>query len=216
MTLRTACLVVSLAAVTALAEDKALPNQAGNGKVSLQGTVITERKALFDLLGVDLGDGYVVVKIRVLPETPEGLRVSIDDFTLVSRKDGEKSGALSPSQIFGGTSLVVGRAQSGGDSVGTQETRVGGIGIGGIGRPGGAGVGNGGSTEAGVADAQVVKSRSGEDPRMAPLEAKMLADRETKQPVEGLLYFAMERKVKPKDMGLIYSGVGGRLVMDFK
>ena len=138
--------------------------------------------------------------------------------TLISRKDGEKSGALAPSQMFGGTSLVVGRTQSGGDSLGTRSAPP--IGVGGpngIGTPvGGGGVGNGGSTESGLAEARVVKSRSGEDPRLAPLEAKVLADRETRQPVEGLLYFALERRVKPKDVGLIYAGPGGRLVMDFR
>ena len=213
MTIR-ACLLAGLAAGAALAADKALPNQAGNNKVSLQGTAVTERKEITQLLGLDLGDGYVVVKIRVLPETPDGLRVSIDDFTLVSRKDGEKSGALTPSQMFGGTALVVGKAQSnGGGTLGTQS----GPSIGGLGMPGGGGgVGNGGSTESGVAEARVVKSRGPEDARMAPLEAKVLMEQETKQPVEGLLYFALERKVKPKDVGLIYAGPGGRLVVDFK
>ena len=66
MTIR-ACLLAGLAAMAALAEDKALPNQAGNSKVSLQGTAVTDRKEITQLLGVDLGDGYVVVKIRVLP-----------------------------------------------------------------------------------------------------------------------------------------------------
>lgn len=217
MTLPAACLVAGLAAMTALAEDKSLPNQAGNSKVSLQGTVVTDRKEVAQLLGMDLGDGYVVVKIRVLPQTLEALRVGIDDFTLVSRKDGEKSGALSPSQIFGGTSLVVGPARQGSQGLGTRSPAPVGVGgIGGLGQPGGGGIGNTGSTDSGLAEARVVKSKAGDDPRMAPLEAKMLADRETKQPVEGLLYFTLERKVKPKDVGLIYAGPGGRLAMDFK
>lgn len=213
MTLR-AGLLIGLAAVAAMAQQKALPNQAGNSKVSLQGTAYTDRKEITQLLGLDLGDGYVVVKIRVLPETPDALRVSIDDFTLVSRKDGEKSGALSPSAMFGGTALVVGRAKQSGGTLGTQTAPVGTIG--GPQVPGGGGIGSGGSTEGGLAEARIVKSRGGDDPRMAPLEAKMLVDQETKEPVEGLLYFALERKVKPKDLGLIYSGAGGRLVVDFK
>jgi len=209
MTLRAATLVTVLAAVTALAEDKSLPNQAGNAKVSLVGTAVTDRGDVTNLLGVDLGGGYVVVKIRILPETPEGLRVGIDDFTLVSRKDGEKSGALAPSQMFGGTALVVGKAESNGGGLGTRSSSP----LGGL---GGGGIGNGGSTESGIAEARIVKSKNGEDPRIALLEAKVLMDQDIKQPVEGLLYFALERKVKPKDLGLIYSGPGGRLVVDFK
>jgi hypothetical protein len=44
----------------------------------------------------------------------------------------------------------------------------------------------------------------------------MLRDSETKDPVEGLLYFLLEGKNKPKDLGLIYKGAAGRLAMDFK
>jgi hypothetical protein len=210
-----ACLLAGLAGLGAAAADKALPNQAGNATVSLQGMAVTDRKAIAQLLGVDLGDGWVVVKIRVLPETPEGLRVSIDDFTLVSRKDGEKSGALAPSQIAGGTALVVGPAQRTGGGIGAAPAPN--IGVGGIGMPpSGGGIGAGGSTDGPFADVRVVNSGKSEDPRLGPLEARMLREQETKQPVEGLLYFALERKVKPKDVGLIYFGPGGRLVMDFK
>jgi len=46
--------------------------------------------------------------------------------------------------------------------------------------------------------------------------AKALPERETKAPVEGLLYFVMEGKVKPKDLGLVYKSPLGRLEMDFK
>ena len=48
------------------------------------------------------------------------------------------------------------------------------------------------------------------------LKAKGLADSETNKPVEGLLYFAIEGKNKPKDLSLLYKGAAGRLVIDFK
>ena len=44
----------------------------------------------------------------------------------------------------------------------------------------------------------------------------MLPDKETKEPVEGLLYFLLEGKNKAKDLGLLYKGPAGRLAMDFK
>ena len=44
----------------------------------------------------------------------------------------------------------------------------------------------------------------------------MLHDVETKEPVEGLLYFLLDGKNKVKDLGLIYKGPAGRLAMDFK
>jgi len=48
------------------------------------------------------------------------------------------------------------------------------------------------------------------------LESKVLPDTETKEPVEGLLYFLLDGKNKPKDLGLLYKGPAGRLSMDFK
>ena len=48
------------------------------------------------------------------------------------------------------------------------------------------------------------------------LKQKALPDQETKEPLEGLLYFPIEGKVKPKDLSLIYKGPAGKLVMDFK
>ena len=44
----------------------------------------------------------------------------------------------------------------------------------------------------------------------------MLKDVETKEPVEGLIYFLLEGKNKPKDLGLLYKGPAGHLAMDFK
>jgi len=55
-----------------------------------------------------------------------------------------------------------------------------------------------------------------DSPAIKLLEAKMLRDTETKEPVEGLLYFLLEGKNKPKDLGLLYKGPAGRLAMDFK
>ena len=54
------------------------------------------------------------------------------------------------------------------------------------------------------------------DAQLAVLEAKVFPDTETKDPVEGLLYFSLDTKSKPENLGLIYSGQAGRLAIDFK
>src|SRR5579863_10291215 len=101
------------AAIGALAaEPKPLPNQAGNAKVELYGTVLIDRNAIQQAVGADIGAGYLVVKMRVVPlpsaDGVRALRVSPDDFTLISNKDGERSSALAPSQIAGsGATLAV-------------------------------------------------------------------------------------------------------------
>ena len=42
-----------------------------------------------------------------------------------------------------------------------------------------------------------------------------MPDKETKTPVEGLLYFSISgAKLKPKDVSLVYNGAAGKLIMD--
>ena len=186
------------------ADLKSLPNQAGNGDIDLSGTAILDGKEIEQVVGAPLDAGYVVVRIKVSPRTPDAIRISADDFTLVSRKDGEKSPALVPSQIAGSADLILkqGKAQSSGG-------RMHGISIGGFG---------GGSTvDPGKVDVSPDDTKKApESPLLKVLESKMLPDKETKEPVEGLLYFLMEGKNKVKDLGLLYKGPAGRLAMEFK
>jgi hypothetical protein len=211
--MRTRFILGSLFALCALAADKSLPNQAGNSKLSLSGTAITDRKAVTDLMGIDLGEGFIVVKIKATPQTLQPLRLSIDDFTLVSRKNGEKSGAMAPTAIAGSGAMIVtaGPSQSG-QTVGARPNPSG---IPGLPGQGGGGIGNSGSVEGGMAEVRTERSKT-EDPRLPFLEAKVFQDRETLEPVEGLLYFNLAGKLEPKHLGLIYAGPAGRLVIDFK
>jgi len=178
--------------LSSLGEDiKSLPNQAGNGNIDLAGTAIVDGKEIQQVLGASLGPGYVVVRIKASPRTAEAIRIGSDDFTLISRKDGERSAALDPEQIAGGgDSLIL-----------TSRTHY----------DGSPGVSN---TTVSVSPG---KSRKAPDTALlGMLKGRMLPDKETKEPVEGLLYFLMEGKNKPKDLGLLYNGPAGRLAMDFK
>ncbi len=185
-------LIAMMISISALAADiKSLPNQAGNGNIDLAATAIVDSKEIEHTLGVPLEPGYVLVKLRASPRTAEAIRISPDDFTLISRKDGERSAALDPVQIAGGgDSLVLSSKTHYDGSPGVSNTSV--------------------SVSPG-------KSRKEPDKAlMEALKAKMLPDKETKDPVEGLLYFLMEGKNKPKDLGLLYKGAAGRLSVDFR
>ena len=163
-----------------LAEDiKSLPNQAGNGNIDLAGNAFVDPKEVQQILGISMPAGYVVVKIRVSPRTAQAIRISADDFSIVSRKDGERSPALLPTQIAAPPSLALRTGKA---------TPV---------EPGDA-------------------RKSPDSPLLKLLESKLLPDTETKEPVEGLLYFLLDGKNKPKDLGLLYKGAAGRLAMDFK
>lgn len=214
-------LLVSLTVFVALGgEPKPLPNQAGNDDVELVGTVILDRDECTKVLGADLGQGYVMVRIKVSPKTDDGIEVSPDHFTILSRKNGDRSQALSPFQIAGRGAMVLKRAATQPGGLGTESNGPVWGGIGGAPRrlPGnGGGLGNSGGAESGTVEGKMDTEKGAkENPLLAILKQKVLIEGKIKQPVEGLLYFTLDGKLKPKDVSLLYKGAGGRLVMDFK
>ena len=171
------------------ADIKSLPNQAGNGNIDLSGTVFIDSKDIQQVLGITLDPGYIVVRIKVEPRMLQAIRISADDFTLVSRKDGERSDALAPSEIGGPANLILkSKTTHSGEGVSSTSVNV----------------------------TPVETKPAPERPSIKILESKMLRDAETKEPVEGLLYFLLNGKNKPKDLGLLYKGPAGHLAMDFK
>jgi hypothetical protein len=201
------------ASVALVADQKQLPNQAGNDALDVQGTVLMApadiRQALGgnDLAGPGVDPGTIVVRLKVIPKSPKAIRVGPADFTLLSRKDGQRSPALAPNQVAGGGSVLVVRAAAN--------------------QPGGDGTTAGGPVWGGVSTRKVSPSSDGAAPAvkqgdsagspiMAVLAQYILPDKEIKTPVEGLLYFSIDHKLKPKDLSLIYDGEGGKLVVDFK
>ena len=186
--------IVILACFAFAADIKSLPNQAGNGDIDIAGNVFVEPKEIQQLLGAPMDPGYVVVRVKVTPRMANAIRISPDDFMLVSRKDGERSSSLAPNQIAGSADLILQR-KSVGLTVGTSPT---------------------GATTNSVKAAPEGAKNAPDSSLIKILGARILVDTETKEPVEGLLYFLMEGKNKPKDLGLLYKGPAGRLAMDFK
>src|SRR5580698_5762970 len=94
--------VAAAAALTALgAAPKPLPGQAGNDDIDLTASVLVDRSEIEQAVGVDLGAGYLAVRMKATPKTDKPLRIGPDDFTMVSRKDGQRSQALTPNEIAG-------------------------------------------------------------------------------------------------------------------
>jgi len=190
-------------------DEKQLPNQAGNDNLDIHAAALLTAPDMRQALGgEDMQHGYVIVKIKALAKTESPLRVGPDDFTLLSRKDGQRIPAASPHQVAGGGAvLIVKPAQN---------------------QPGGDGTASGGTVWAGVTvrkrsttvtnedGSQAKPSQEADGPLVGLLTQKELPDKEIKSTAEGLLYFAIDSKVKPKDLSLIYNGQGGKLVVDFK
>lgn len=202
---------------------------AGNDRIDITASLLLDPEELRKALGgVDVPKGTIAVKARVKP-VDSAIRIDFDDFQIVSHKDGHRATAYAPSQLAGGPALMIKTETT---SVGTGPmTRNTGPTWGGVpgtmGRPqqlpgSGSVVGNGGSAAAqantGVETRDGGSSAAagkGEDPVLRALKDKAVPVGEIKEPVSGLLYFALEGKHKAKDLTLIYKGPYGRLVLSF-
>ena len=195
--MKLAATVVVLCALAAMAADKkAFPGQAGNDNIELTGTLLIDPAQIRDAVGSDLGPGIVVARVKASNKTGDPIRIGPDDFSLLSRKDGDRGDALAPAELAGGSALIVKRDR---EARGWAQITN---------QPGFTGVGGMSKADKPVDEAL-----------LAALKSKEMPDQETKSngSVEGLLYFSMESaKLKLKDLALTYKGAGGRLSMEFK
>jgi hypothetical protein len=231
--MRRAIVLFTALAVMAAASNKAkdlkkltASSGAENDHVELQATVLLDKDDIRNAVGAELPAGIAVVQIKAIPKGDDALSIGRDDFTLVSHKDGQRSGPYSPGQIAGKDVLVVKqRTVDGGGTYRQNDGPVWGGIPGTMGRPrqmpGGGGIGSTPSqnteAEAKVETAKDDKDKGKVDPLLATLESKTLPDsEETKEPVAGLLFFPLEGKQKAKDLELLYKGPAGRLFIPFK
>jgi len=195
--LTTVILIAATWSGSALAADKkAFPGQAGNDNIELAATMMIDPAQIRDAVGSDLGPGFVVARLKATNKTGEAMRIGPADFTVVSRKDGDRADALPPGQLAGGSALIIKRNRAGREYAEQSN------------QPGFTGV-------QGVSDSGKPK----DDVLLAALKAKEFPDQETKPngSLEGLLYFSLENpKIKSKDLALLYKGPGGHLTMEFK
>ena len=193
-----------IAALCMAGERKQLPGQAGNDDVDLEASLILTHDEVTSAVGADIGEGYVIARMKVIPKGDK-LRVGPDDFTLIYHKDGQRSTALAPSEIAGKGALVVKRGTAEGSRTGWSAGGIGG------------GLGSSpGTVQRDVIKGTQIDDNAKESPALGALTAKVLPDKETKTPVEGLLYFSISGKVKPKDVSIVYKGAAGRLTIEFE
>ncbi len=206
MPLRAIVLLIYLPLVL-LAEKKTPPlGQMGNENLDISAKAIVDRTEIHNTLGADLGEGYVLVQATVSVRSDKPVSVSLNDFELLSHNDGQRSTAFTPSQIAGKGALVVTRPNAK-----TSKTSVGG----GMGPFGG---GSPGVTLTNDMDAKTTmdEKSSGDSPLFTILKNKVFPEKEISDTESGLLYFPIEgKKIKLKDLALIYKGPGGRMVLEF-
>lgn len=191
--------------------DKRLPlGQNLNENIQITAKAYTDREDIRRLLGAEL-DQIAVVEIELHNRTDKPIPISLDDFSMISDKDGARSRPFAPSQIAGSSALVVGAR---GASRGAMSDGTGPIWGGSAGGPparlGGDGATLGNSSET-SADASLRRGAGKPNPLLNVLKKKVLGEGELTGDRSGLLYFPIEGKLKPKNLELEYKGPAGRV-----
>lgn len=201
--------MISLVPPTLCAKDKEKKayNEISTDNFTLSGTAYIDAESVKQVLGYDLGGHYIVLKMTVMPKGDKPLNVQLNDFQLFCEGDGDRTQAQSPDEIAAADSLVLKRGESGIGSLGEQTgTTWSGVGFGGRSAKK--------SQDATPTTAKMEKGKK-DDNLKAVLTEKALPEKETTQPISGLLYFPMEKK-KLKDLVLFYPTATGKLRLYFK
>lgn len=192
------------------AADKSLPvEEASNQILDITATPPLTKDEIRQELGSDLTGDIIVVRVTAKPITDKPVDLSLDDFLLISSKDGQRSEPFAPGQLAGSETLAVTGAD-GRKGLGDHHPGVmlGGLGVGGGSSPNTAGP---------PPNTKMQESHAAEaNPLLAALRAKILPEKQIANPVTGLLFFQITGKVKSKDLELRYKGPGGTMALRFR
>jgi hypothetical protein len=214
-------LAIGFVSSAAAADKKPPPIQDSNDVLYLTAEAHADRPSVTAALGRDPGVDLVVVDIEIRPKGENEIEVWRDDFVLISRKDGQKSQPLAPTQIAGQGALVVTSTAAGGGGIGTGRSRGpiwGGVpGSGDRPRRLGGDDEMVGTATASQTTATMNKNAKEDNPLLTILNTKVLPEKKTQDTVKGQLYFILDGKHKLKDLELMYKHRGtDRLILDFQ
>ena len=190
---------------------------AGNEEIDLVATIYMTQDEATKELGVDPGPDIAILKVRIVPKTDAEVHVAADDFILLAHNDGQRHKPFTPNEIAGQGALVVTNTA---DQKKTKEKKtstmggLGGIMMGGGG--GGGGMASPGNPKEVNLNTKEDDKSPGNPKLLEALKAKQLPDKDTTEPLEGLLYFRLSGKHKLKDMAVLYRGPAGKLNLDFE
>jgi hypothetical protein len=193
--------------------------KAENEDLTLTVTLHIDPADIKELIGNDLGGHYMVAEVKVEPKFDKDILLDRDDFQLRTDKDGEKAKPYSGSQIAGTGALIIGEVDrnEGVASPGWTGTRVPIVRRGGAARKDSDKDKDADKDKDGEKDAAKAEPPADEkeNPLKKTLDAKVLPEGKTNQPVQGLLYFPMEKQ-KMKDLELTYGSKENLIRLRFK
>jgi hypothetical protein len=205
MASRLLVLLVAAALPLAAAKKTVSTATADNDDLVLTATLHIDPADIKEMLGSDLEGHYVVAEVKVEPKYGKTVTIDRDDFLIRSRADNDHSKPFAASQVAGSTTMVITHGEA--PKVKNRPT----FGIGGMGGM----AGTGGNPDEYKDAKATVKSSETANPLEKALDAKILPEKKTDQPVSGLLYFPIEKQ-KIKDLQIEYGGKENRITLQFK
>ena len=183
--------------------------------------LVRDASQLTSLLGTGLEGDYVLAEVKVRPLYNSRVVIMRDDFIMRSRRNNERSTAMSPEEIAGGSVLVLGsrRVSTGSPGVYSQENDpviIGGAPgtgsrprkLGGLGQNVGTGSGD-------VQKSTVSAEQRPTNALLERLRQHELPVGETRKSVRGYLYFQVPSRHKLKHYQFTYDGNVGEFSVGF-
>ena len=181
---------------------------AGNEQVEIVATIFLAEEEIAQKLGEDPGPGIALLQVQVIPKTDQPIQVSPEDFILLAHDDGERAKPFDPAEIAGQGALVVTNKPD----KGRKGAAFGSLG----GMLGGGSGSSPGNSKAPNISTRMDERNEGNKNLLKALRDKQLARGDSKEPMEGLLYFPLEGKHKLKNLAVLYRGPAGRLNLEFE
>jgi hypothetical protein len=213
--LRALLLVLICATGTAFAAKKVISpvTNASNEQVDIVATIIMDPDEVKQKLGADPGKGIVILAVKMIPKTDQGVQVSPDDFILLAHDDGERSKPFAPEELAGSGAMIITRTEAKAKKTGST------FGMGGI-MMGGGGGGNGNASPGNpipkTTTTRMDEKNKGDDALLQALRAKQMPTKTSTDEVSGYLYFPLDGKHKLKNLAVLYRGPAGKLNLEFQ
>jgi len=205
-------LIALCAGAVSTAKDEKSYNQVSTDTVTLMGKAYITPDAIKQLVGSDLGGHFIVVELTVSPKAGKPVNIQLDSFTLFA-EGGDRTKPETPAEITAPSSMVLKQGEAGIGSLGEAP----GVKWSGVGFGGGHPSKPKDDKDKAKKDAPKPTPQAGENDQTlkATLEKRALPEKETSEPVTGLLYFPMEKK-KLKEIVMFYDTPNGKVRMYFR